>query len=153
MLKVTMPTGTRLRIPKATEIAAASAVAVAHEIVGWLLIVFAILIVAVAGPRRRSRVFAVLFATVIVIVVLTGCADPAAAASPQTRETGGDATQWLTAAALGAGAVGLGFGVVMVTAALRMLSEAIVALFFGLRVALFAATLLGGVIALLVLSV
>ncbi|MFG1920409.1 hypothetical protein [Cryptosporangium sp. NPDC048952] len=79
MLKVSTFTDARLRIPKAAEIVAASAVAVAHEVAGWLLIVFAILIVAVAGPKRGSRVFAVLFATVIVLVVLSGCSPPDAA--------------------------------------------------------------------------
>lgn len=74
MLKVSIFTDARLRIPKAAELVAASAVAIAHEVAGWLLIVFAILIVAVAGPKRGSRVFAVLFATVIVLVVLSGCA-------------------------------------------------------------------------------
>lgn len=138
----------------ASELVATGVLAVAHDVAGWLLIGFAILIVAVAGPRRGSRVFAALFAAVILLVVITGWSDPAAAAAPGAPapvRTGG--AGWLGAAVLGAGLVGLGFGMFLVKAALRLLGEAISALLFGLRIALVSAGLLGVVVVVLARSV
>ena len=140
-----------MRTSTVIELGTTDVLAVAHDVAGWVLIVFAVLIVAVAGPRRRSRIFAVLFAAVIVIVVVSGWSAPAAAASPHAPPSGADSLGWLGAAALGAGAVGLGFGVLLVKAALHMLGQAIAALFYGLRIAAFAAGLLG--LVFLVLSV
>ncbi|SHN04245.1 hypothetical protein [Cryptosporangium aurantiacum] len=111
---------------------------VAHDIAGYLLIVFAVLIVAVSGPRRRSRVFAILFASAIVLVVVTGCASPAAAASPG-NETDDltSITAWFGAVGMGLAALLLGTTVAMVAGALRLLAAAWSVVVAGLRAGAF----------------
>src|SRR5215207_1962262 len=52
-----------------------------HRIIGALIIVTAVLLVATAGPRWRSRATAIIVALVMLAVVATGCAEPAAAAT------------------------------------------------------------------------
>lgn len=54
--------------------------AATHEVIGALVVVGAVLLVATAGPRRRSRAVAVVFALAAIAVVVAGCASPASAA-------------------------------------------------------------------------
>ncbi|GAA0264060.1 hypothetical protein [Cryptosporangium japonicum] len=146
MLKVSTFTDARLRIPKAAELVAAGAVAIAHEIAGWLLIVFAILIVAVAGPKRGSRVFAVLFAMVIVLVVLSGC-------SPSNASAGTDATPWLATGVAGAVAGAVAVAAAVVVTAARLTATALSALADVVRVLMWTVLVLAVLVSALIESV
>jgi hypothetical protein len=60
-----------------------------HKLAGVLIIVTAVLIVATAGPRLRSRCFAVVFALALLAVVASGCAAPAAGGAAAAGTTDG----------------------------------------------------------------
>jgi hypothetical protein len=55
------------------------AVAIAHQVAGYLLIGVAVVLVLLAGPTQRSRLLALLIASVVTLIVVAGCAGPAAA--------------------------------------------------------------------------
>ncbi|TQS43777.1 hypothetical protein [Cryptosporangium phraense] len=133
-------------IQHVAEVGAAAAITVAHEVAGWLLLVFAVLIVAVAGPRKRSRVFAVLFATAIVLVVVTSWSDPARAADVAAPQTGAGVTEWLVAGSLGAVVLMFVAGSAMFVVAARAAWAFAVSAF---RFALGAAVVLGLLVAVL----
>jgi hypothetical protein len=58
------------------------AVALIHSLIGALIVVTAVLFVATAGPRWRSRITAAIIALLMVGVVVAGCAPAASAATP-----------------------------------------------------------------------
>jgi hypothetical protein len=70
-------------------------VGVVHRLIGALILVTAVLLVATAGPRLRSRLGAVAVALVMLAVVATGCAEPAAAATPAGTSGGSNDTMVL----------------------------------------------------------
>jgi hypothetical protein len=54
---------------------------VLHQVIGWILIALAIVIVLTAKRSFGDRVFAFALAVLIVVVVLAGCATPAMAST------------------------------------------------------------------------
>jgi hypothetical protein len=69
------------------------ALGLVHHVTGGAVLVGAVLLVATAGPRWRSRVGAVAVAMILVAIVLAGWAVPAGAGTPAPagRSAGGGA--------------------------------------------------------------
>ncbi|MFI5955680.1 hypothetical protein [Cryptosporangium sp. NPDC051539] len=102
MYKVTVLADAGPKARRIVEVGTAATIAIVHDVTGWLLIAFAILIIAVAGPRKRSLVFAVLFAAAIVLVVTTSWSNRAADSALPSTTTGNSAhiVPWLASEAV-----------------------------------------------------
>ncbi|GAA3387002.1 hypothetical protein [Cryptosporangium minutisporangium] len=116
------------------------AIGLAHGVAGWLLIVFAFLIIATAGPRRRARAVAVLFAAAIVLTVLSGCSGDSSTAPPESSVN-------LLPVVVGLGLLGLGVGTTMAVVAVRLLHAAVEAIGQAVSMLIRGAALVGGSIA------